>query len=316
MKTSIRKPKTAPLNKVALILTGASVGIALTSLLTISVSSTKPLQVQNSPENTTPVIKTVSLREEVASPNTNTQVYAGSYTENSALLSQSRNNNSELPALQPLSDPTLISPFDIPTGFGLTTATEDVADAAPSSPKTDTSAKDGAQNETNQLADVPTSSNQTSTHNLDASTSKPIDEADPRELGVTANEGPNKEYEETLASVQRTLTAVSPSGEKQLIRLKIPVMYQSRTLRLTKDNITGSQSTLAKLKTKHAELKTFREDIEAILQEWNKIVENTTPNQLLLPESPTLPNNQSKAELNRTALPELIPGKNISYETH
>lgn len=141
-----------------------------------------------------------------------------------------------------------------------------------------------------------------------------IDTMDPREVGVTANDGPDKDYEETVLTVQRTLTAVNPDGEKQLIRLKIPVMYKSRTLRLEGPTKAKAQELLEKLKTKGSELTKIKTELEAALVEWNQLVNNATPNEVLLPESPTLPQNQSAGRLNREDNPSMSAGKAISYE--
>ena len=141
-----------------------------------------------------------------------------------------------------------------------------------------------------------------------------LPEADPRSLNIIASEGPNKEYEETLISVQRTLTAVLDNQEKQLIRLKIPVLYQSRTLALNQAKKAEAQKTLQKLKIKQGELQKFKGELEEILKDWNQLVQASSPNETLLPESPTLPQNQSNKPLNRIEHSTLAAGKNISYE--
>jgi hypothetical protein len=143
---------------------------------------------------------------------------------------------------------------------------------------------------------------------------KEIDTMDPREVGVTANDGPDKNYEETVLTVQRTLTAVNPDGEKQLIRLKIPVMYKSRTLRLEGPTKDKAQEILSKLKIKGEELTKIKTELEQTLTEWNQLVTDTTPHDVLLPESPTLPQNQSAGRINRDDNPSMSAGKAISYE--
>lgn len=141
-----------------------------------------------------------------------------------------------------------------------------------------------------------------------------IETMDPRDVGVTANDGPDKDYEETVLTVQRTLTAVSPDGEKQLIRLKIPVMYKSRTLRLEGVTRVKAQEILNNLKTKGMELAKIKSELESTLLEWNHLVTTTTPYEVLLPESPTLPQNQSAGRINREDNPSMSAGKAISYE--
>jgi hypothetical protein len=141
-----------------------------------------------------------------------------------------------------------------------------------------------------------------------------IEAIDPREVGVTANDGPDQNFEETVLTVQRTLTAVNPEGEKQLIRLKIPVMYKSRTLRLEGETKEKGLELLKKLRTKASELASIKEDLEKTLIDWNELVKRSTPYESLLPESPTLPQNQSAGNLNRENDPSMSAGKSISYE--
>jgi hypothetical protein len=141
-----------------------------------------------------------------------------------------------------------------------------------------------------------------------------ISTMDPREVGVTANDGPDKDYEETVLTVQRTLTAVNPDGEKQLIRLKIPVMYRSKTLHLHGETKVKAQEILQRLKTKGEELAKIKLELEETLVDWNQLVIDATPYEILLPESPTLPQNQSAGRLNRDDNPSMSAGKAISYE--
>jgi hypothetical protein len=141
-----------------------------------------------------------------------------------------------------------------------------------------------------------------------------IEALDPREVGITANDGPEQNYEETALTVQRTLTAVNAEGDKQLIRMKIPVMYKSRTLRLEGSTKTKATEILARLKEKSNQLEKLKEELDADLIDWNNLVKAATPYDTLLPESPTLPQNQSAGGLNRENNPEMSAGKAISYE--
>jgi hypothetical protein len=150
---------------------------------------------------------------------------------------------------------------------------------------------------------------------MDAPTKKQdIQAIDPRNLGITANDGPEKDYEETLLTVQRTLSAVMENGDKQFIRLKVPVMYKSRTLRLDDQHRKEAWIILKTLKAKQEELAGIKKDLEDCLTAWNRIVSVSTPYEVLLPESPTIPQNQSANKLNREENPNMAPGKAISYE--
>jgi hypothetical protein len=141
-----------------------------------------------------------------------------------------------------------------------------------------------------------------------------VEKADPREIDITANEGPEKEYEETSLTVQRTLTAILGNDEKQMVRLRVPVMYKSRTLRLEGENLAEAHRIHASLAEKAAELAKLKTEMESLLAAWNKVVEDATPFEALLPESPSLPANQSSSQLNRETNPDMEAGKAISYE--
>jgi hypothetical protein len=146
------------------------------------------------------------------------------------------------------------------------------------------------------------------------SAGNPIDTQDPRTIGITANDGPNKDYEETALTVQRTLAAQLDNGEKQLIRLKIPVMYKSRTLRLTGEQKQKAVELLARLQTEQDKLRALKSELESTLSDWNNLVLASTPTSALLPESPTLPQNQGTDKINRGTDGAMAPGKAISYE--
>lgn len=142
---------------------------------------------------------------------------------------------------------------------------------------------------------------------------KKVQGIDPRDVGVTTNDGPEKEYEETALTVQRTLTAVM-GDDRQMIRLKVPVMYKSRTLRLEGETLAEARRIQTEMKAKALALATMKGDLERLLEDWNVLVKKSTPADALLPESPTLPENQSAGKLNRKDNPNLEPGKAISYE--
>jgi len=318
-----RMEKTIPL------LIGAGCGVALTSLITLSIGS-----LQSRPQYQLPLqthgaqIRQIHLEERTQPLLGRVDSQQGEDLPALPLLVQSRQEEiGPLQAPQPLpqtSQGPSETPLEMPLGFGLKSEK-----SPPTSPKNPSSENPSSENPS---SENPSSENQSSENQSSENQSSETGEgtvpdqiagdkseesiaADPRELGITANEGPNKEYEETIASVQRTLTAVDSAGEKQLIRLRIPVMYQSRTLRIDDTQKASALTTLNKLREKKGELKKLRTDLEALLQEWNKVVESSTPNELLLPESPTLPQNQSKNDLNRRTSPALSPGKNITYET-
>jgi hypothetical protein len=91
-------------------------------------------------------------------------------------------------------------------------------------------------------------------------------------------------------------------------------MYKSRTLRLEGETRQRANTLLQELKTKGAELKAIKTALEKALKDWNDLVKDSTPYESLLPESPSLPQNQSAGKLNREDNPSMSAGKSISYE--
>jgi hypothetical protein len=124
-----------------------------------------------------------------------------------------------------------------------------------------------------------------------------------------------KEHEPTNLSVQRTFIATLPNGEKQTIRIKIPVVYQSRLLRLNPEDIGKARSLATRGRALETKLAEVRKEAEVLLKDWNDIVRRSTPRTALLPESSSLPENQSSSELNREGMSQdLVPGKPAQME--
>ncbi len=124
-----------------------------------------------------------------------------------------------------------------------------------------------------------------------------------------------QEHEPTNISVQRTFIAVLPNGEKQTIRVKVPVVYKSRMLRITPDDKKQMIDLLSKAKALEKKLQEAGKESEDILKQWNTIWAKSIPSNALLPESPSLPENQSAGELNRpNTNPDLTPGKGASFQ--
>jgi hypothetical protein len=190
----------------------------------------------------------------------------------------------------------------IPSGFGLKGENGDAAGTAAVSLETPFETPKTPENKT---AGASTATGESE---------KGIEAIDPREIGINTNDGPEANYEETVLTVQRTLTAVTASGDKQLIRLKIPVLYKSRSLRLQGKSLEEANKVLADLRKKRDELAKIKEELEVILKNWNAVVTEATPHEVLLPESPTLPANQSSGKINREGDPSMSAGKAITYE--
>lgn len=119
-----------------------------------------------------------------------------------------------------------------------------------------------------------------------------------------------QEYEPTNIEVQRTFIASLPDGEKKTIRVRVPVVYKSRTLRLDEEQQKKTLEIIKRAKALETTLAEAKKEAESILIEWNDIVRNSIPGTALLPESPSLPENQSDSELNRPETEtSLSPGK-------
>jgi hypothetical protein len=91
-------------------------------------------------------------------------------------------------------------------------------------------------------------------------------------------------------------------------------MYKSRTLRLDEETQKEAQELLKQLKAESQKLQERKASIQARLNAWNKLVAKTTPASVLLPESPSLPNNQTGTRITQGGNPNLAPGKGINYE--
>lgn len=206
--------------------------------------------------------------------------------------------------------------LQIPTGFGIAQDAQNQAqnlDRMPVELETPMDKAGDGSLGTPQEQEIASPNSQEGLNNPPADHSS-IEASDPREVGITANDGPEQNYEETALSVQRTLTAVNSQGERQLIRMKIPVMYKSRTLRLEGETKKQAIEILNRLKEKSQQLSNMKKEIDTDLVDWNNLVKATTPYDTLLPESPSLPQNQSAGGLNRDGNPEMSAGKSISYE--
>ena len=132
---------------------------------------------------------------------------------------------------------------------------------------------------------------------------------------MTPEEKLELEHEPTNIFVQRTFIPKMPNGEKKIIRVKVPVVYKSRTLRLTPQGVKDTEALLERSKKLEARLQEDLKESEEILKEWNRIWKDSIPNNALLPESPSLPENQSASDLNRpNNNPDLAPGKAASFE--
>ncbi len=118
--------------------------------------------------------------------------------------------------------------------------------------------------------------------------------ADPRRLGSAARDISGSSFEETNLRVQHVLGAQGPNGENLgKILLDVPVLYQSRTLRWTPEDIAEARELLAAIGDYQERSRTLREEAGILLAAWNNLVDGSIPAPVLRADSPSLPSNQS-----------------------
>jgi hypothetical protein len=122
-----------------------------------------------------------------------------------------------------------------------------------------------------------------------ASTSIKPAPADPRNVPSSASSSP---FEETNIRIQHVLTAEAPGGHVDRIDLDVPVLYQSRNLRWTPDEIASARQLLVRLMDHQEKSRQLRSEGVALLDSWNHLVGKSIPASELRADSPTLPANQ------------------------
>ena len=102
-------------------------------------------------------------------------------------------------------------------------------------------------------------------------------------------------WESTNLKVQHILSADTGGGELEKIVLDVPVLYQSRSLRWTHDDIAQARKIMQRLVVYESRLNELRNEGQHILQDWNQLVENTMPAHSLRADSPSLPHNHGES---------------------
>lgn len=111
---------------------------------------------------------------------------------------------------------------------------------------------------------------------------------DPRRL-QSAEAGPAASYEETNLRVQHVLQAQGPSGEDLgKIKLEVPVLYGSRSLRWTPAEIARARELLVQIGDYQEKSRALQAEGGALLSEWNALVGDSVPGAVLRADSPTL----------------------------
>lgn len=143
-----------------------------------------------------------------------------------------------------------------------------------------------------------------------------VEEIDPRDIPLPNEQtsGPEGEFEETSRVMFRTLVAQMGDGKNNILRLKVPILYKSRLMRMTEEDVDNARKILEKTKEAQKLLEQAKVLIQEALPEWNELVRKTTPYEALLPESPSLPSNQSLDPLNRKENAKLDQGNDITFQ--
>ena len=103
------------------------------------------------------------------------------------------------------------------------------------------------------------------------------------------------QFEETNLRIQHVLTAEAPGGQLDRIILDVPVLYQSRNLRWTPDEVTAARSLLVRLMEYQEKCRNLRTEGIGLLDSWNQLIEGSIPSAQVRADSPTLPANQQDA---------------------
>ena len=131
---------------------------------------------------------------------------------------------------------------------------------------------------------------------------------DPRQLAA-ASDGSG--WETTNSRVQHILSADTGNGDLTKIVLNVPVLYQTRTMRWTPADIEKARGVLTRLMVYEGNLAKIKKEGEALLLDWNQILEKTVPTKALRADSPSLPYNQGD-QSRRGGLPD--SGNTIKIE--
>lgn len=119
--------------------------------------------------------------------------------------------------------------------------------------------------------------------------------------------------EETNLRIQHILTAEAPGGHLDRIDLEVPVLYHSRNLRWTPDDVTRARALMIRLMDYQEKSRALRLEGAELLDAWNALINKSIPASELRADSPTLPANQQDAA--DTPLPEgLISKEAIQLE--
>jgi len=108
---------------------------------------------------------------------------------------------------------------------------------------------------------------------------------------------PTPAFEETNLQIQHVLNAEAPGGDLSRIVINVPVLYQSRNLGWTEEDIGESRKLLVQLTAYQEKVRALREESTALLAAWNRLVDSSIPDSVLRADSPSLTANQGVTEI-------------------
>jgi hypothetical protein len=128
----------------------------------------------------------------------------------------------------------------------------------------------------------------------------------------TTGEPDGSIWEPTAITVSRVfLASGGTNGETRKVPMNVPVLYESRLLALDKDKQRAIARFLDKLVSYRTRLAAMRKEGTDLLTEWNQIISSSTPQDLLLSDSPSL---IEKENADAASVSGFEPGKGVSIQ--
>ncbi|MDG0993714.1 MAG: hypothetical protein P8O22_03165 [Akkermansiaceae bacterium] len=132
-------------------------------------------------------------------------------------------------------------------------------------------------------------------------------EVDPRKLTMAKRANSTRSvsngWEKTNLKVQHILSADVGMTENEKIIINVPVLYQTRSMRWTPEQMVKARDVLERLMLYERDLSKLRKEGLDIMTSWNHIIRDTIPAGSLRADSPSLPYNHGDAKD-----PALLPG--------
>ena len=102
-------------------------------------------------------------------------------------------------------------------------------------------------------------------------------------------------YEATNLRIQHILNAEGPGGFLARLDLEVPVLYQSRNLRWTPEDVAQARDLVGRLINYQEQTQLLRAAGADLLAGWNHLLDRSLPGKELRADSPSLPSNQEDA---------------------